>query len=136
MFSKKVIKHFSMIAFYTCSMILFVLFYMQDQMNDYIKRRTTLSTRFAMLDEMEFPTMTICMQEGMKESVKDKYGLSENIGFWFNSYGPANNTLSETFEDLSFILNRDSGVILNSELLFSRYTDIRGREEDLVMRQR
>ena len=96
-----------MIAFYTCSMILFVLFYMQDQMNDYIKRRTTLSTRFAMLDEMEFPTMTICMQEGMKESVKDKYGLSENIGFWLNSYGPANNTLSETFEDLSFILNRD-----------------------------
>ena len=107
MFSKKVIKHFSIIAFYTCSMILFVLFYMQDQMNDYIKRRTTLSTRFDMLDEMEFPTTTICMQEGMKESVKDDYGLSENYEFWLNSYGPPNNTLSETFEDLSFILNRD-----------------------------
>ena len=33
--------------------------------------------------------------------------LSENIQFWFNSYGPQNNSLSDTFEDLSFILNRD-----------------------------
>ena len=110
MVSKKGIKYFFMLAFYTCSMILFVLFYMQDQMNDYIKRRTTLSTRFDMPDEMEFPTMTICIQEGMKESFKDKYGLSENVDFWLNNYGPLgppNNTLSETFEDLSFILNRD-----------------------------
>ena len=54
--------------------------------------------------------MTICIQEGMKESFKDKYGLSENVDFWLNNYGPLgppNNTLSETFEDLSFILNRD-----------------------------
>ena len=75
-----------------------------------------MSTRFAMPDEMEFPTMTICIQDGMKKSVKDEYGLLENVEFWFNIYrnqnnskyvGPPNQTLSETFEDLSFVLNRD-----------------------------
>ena len=110
MLSKKVIKFLSVLTFYTCLMILFVLFYMQDQMNDYIKKRTTLTTRFEMPDEMEFPTMTICMRKGMKKSVKDKYEFSENFDFWLNSYGPQNNTLSETFEDLSFILNRDFAV--------------------------
>ena len=76
-------------------------------MSDYIKKRTTMTTRFEMLDELEFPTMTICVEGGMKPSVKDKYGLSENDEFWGNNYGSLNSTLSETFEDLSFILNRD-----------------------------
>ena len=61
MLSKKVIKFLSVLTFYTCLMILFVLFYMQDQMNDYIKKRTTLTTRFEMPDEMEFPT--VCEKE-------------------------------------------------------------------------
>ena len=82
-------------------MILFVMFYMQAQMSDYIKKRTTMTTRFEMLDELEFPTMTICVEGGMKPSVKDEYGLSENHEFWFdsNSYGPS--------ENLSYILSRE-----------------------------
>ena len=114
MFWKKVIKYLTIFTFYTCLMILFVMFYMQAQMSDYIKKRTTMTTRFEMLDELEFPTMTICVEGGMKPSVKNEYGLSENDEFWGNNYGSLNSTLSETFEDLSFILNRDFTIEISN----------------------
>ena len=63
---------------YTILLILFVIFYMKDQMTDFTWHRTTMSTRFEVPNEIEFPTMTMCMQPGMKTSVKERYGLREN----------------------------------------------------------
>ena len=85
-------------------------------MKAFTKHRTTMSTRYEIPEEIEFPTMTICLHPGMKTSVKEKYGLLENhfvFGKFFratdipNYIGPPNQTLIETLEELSFILNRD-----------------------------
>mgnify|MGYP002042044173 FL=1 len=89
---------------------------MLDQMEAFTKHRTTMSTRYEIPEQIEFPTMTLCLHPGMKNSVKEKYGLVENhfvFGKLFrvtdnpNYIGPPNQTLIETLEELSFILNRD-----------------------------
>ena len=48
---------------------------MKDQMYDFTMHRTTMSERFEEADQIEFPTMTVCTQGGMKLSKLQKYGL-------------------------------------------------------------
>ena len=89
---------------------------MKDQMYDFTMHRTTMSARFGEVDQIEFPTMTICAQEGMKISKLQKYGLVENKHLLQNRFfnkenpnyiGQPNQSLTQTFDELSYILNRD-----------------------------
>ena len=89
---------------------------MQDQMYDFTLHRTTMSARFEEEDQIEFPTMTICTEGGMKNSKLQKYGLKTTKHLLQNKFitkdnpnyiGQPNQSLTETFDELSYILNRD-----------------------------
>ena len=101
---------------------------MKDQMNDFILKRTTMSGRFGEADQIEFPTMTICAQEGMKISKLQKYGLQENKHLLENRFfnkdnpnyiGQPNQSLIETFDELSYILNKDFVLELSHQSYYS-----------------
>ena len=93
--------------------VLFVMFYMKDQMTDYLMKRTTISTRFEEVKRLEFPTLTICISYGQKPSIARQLGLSLNydiLGYGISDevLKKANaNNLSEVFEKVSYILDRD-----------------------------
>ena len=63
------------IVSYLILFILFVQFYMLEQMGDYIAGRTTTTSRLEQVEESEFPTITICMDPPLKQSVVSKYGF-------------------------------------------------------------
>ena len=93
--------------------VLFVMFYMKDQMTDYLMNRTTISTRFEEVKRLEYPTLTICISYGQKPSIARHLGLSLNydiLGYGiseeFLKEANAKN-LSEVFEKVSYILDRD-----------------------------
>ena len=122
-----------MVLLYSCLMIVFVSFYLQDQMSDFIMKRTTMSTRFETPKQIEFPTITICMQEGMKQSVKEKYGLDQNQHILHNYFGKTDNpyyvgypnmSLSEIFYELSYILGRDFTMKLSHSLAAQQYLKV------------
>ena len=56
------------IVSYLILFILFVQFYMLEQMGDYIAGRTTTTSRLVQVTETEFPTVTICMDPSLKPS--------------------------------------------------------------------
>ena len=83
----------------------FVFFYMKETMIDFIKGRTTMTSRLENTLNLEFPTLTICMNPGYKYSIMEKYGF-RTVGNVLLKSVP-NKTLNEVFEESSFILNRD-----------------------------
>ena len=94
--------------------IVFVVFYMYDEMSDFLKERTTISTRFDKADVSDFPTITICMSNSLKTSVAKKYGMAFTTDSWNENI--LNRTvlrnMSEIQNQLSYILNRDFEIIL------------------------
>ena len=74
-------------------------------MGDFIAGRSTTTSRLVQVKESEFPTITICMDPPLKQSVVSNYG--------FKSAGEVvvkdvpNTTLLEKLEAVSYILNRD-----------------------------
>ena len=123
-----ILKYLFLVLLYCCCIFVFVFFYMKDQMNDFILKRTTMSGRFGEADQIEFPTMTICAQEGMKISKLQKYGLQENKHLLQNRFfnkdnpnyiGQPNQSLIETFDELSYILNKDFVLELSHQSYYS-----------------
>ena len=103
---------------------------MQEQMTDFILKRTTMSGRFEEPDQIEFPTMIICAQDGMKISKLQKYGLQENKHLLQNEFenkgnpnyvGQPNQSLPETFHELSYILNRDFNLHLSHKIFLTQH---------------
>ena len=64
-----------------------------------------MSSRLENSLNLEFPTLTICMNPGYKYSIMEKYGF-RTVGNVLLKSVP-NKTLNEVFEESSFILNRD-----------------------------
>ena len=56
-------------------MIVFVSFYLQDQMSDFLLRRTTVTSRIEQVNELDPPTLTICIDPPFKISLAKKYNL-------------------------------------------------------------
>ena len=106
-------KTFCKLILFLILAFLFVMFYMKDQMTDYLMNRTTISTRFEEVKRLEYPTLTICISYGQKPSNARQLGLSLNydiLGYGiseeFLKEANAKN-LSEVFEKVSYILDRD-----------------------------
>ena len=100
------------IVFHLILFILFVQFYLIEQMGDYIKDRATTTSRLEQVSVIDFPTLTICMDPPFKPSVVSKYG--------FKSSGEAavtdvpNATLLEKLETMSYMLNLDFSMKITS----------------------
>ena len=102
---------FSEILIYVLLFFSFVYFYMNDQMRDYLAGRTTITSRFAEADVLEFPTITICMKPGSKLSVGKEYGFTRLHDIFKKDV--ANTTMIERFQKLSYKLNEDFEIHLN-----------------------
>ena len=74
-------------------------------MRDYTAHRITTTSRFEEVLELEFPTITICMDPPQKPSVALMYGFNSLTEI--NWKDVPNTTLYERFEASSYILNRD-----------------------------
>ena len=75
---KLIYKYLCRVNLFILLAILFVVFYMQDQMSDYLLKRSTIATRFEEKDTLVFPTLTACMSNGQKTSVARKFGVDMN----------------------------------------------------------
>ena len=91
---------------YFILMVLFVYFYMKDQMTDYFMDRTTVTSRIEEASDLQFPTITICMHPAQKPSVAKEF---DYMWFWavFRKNINSTLTLPERFEKLSYIANHD-----------------------------
>ena len=84
---------------------------MNDQMCDYMAGRTTITSRFAEADVLEFPTITLCMRPGTKPSVAQEFGFVKLNDVFKKDV--ENTTLVERFEKLSYKLNQDFEMYVN-----------------------
>ena len=74
-------------------------------MTAYIKGQRTMTKRVEKAERLEFPTITICLDPGIKNHVAKKYGFT---GFSdpIRKKVP-NKTISEIQDELSYVLNKD-----------------------------
>ena len=78
---------------------------MIDQMSDYIKGRTTVSSRFEEVDSLEPPTVTVCMFPPYQPTKMTLYGLEDEDDVIFQDF--VNQTLEERMNFLGYLLERD-----------------------------
>ena len=82
-------------------------------MSDFIEGRSTMTSRYQTVESIEFPTVTLCMVPGHKNSVIKKYGrgpvwdiLYKNVSY---------KSLSDVFNEASYINGRDMDILEDSE---------------------
>ena len=106
---KEVSKIILQMLIYTGLLVCFIYFFMKDQMDTFLKGRTTITRRVENVKTVEFPTITICLDPATKLSVAKKYGFkSHNHKF---SKEVPNKTLPEVFDEITYGLNRDFSII-------------------------
>ena len=91
--------------FHLILFIVFVQFYLIEQMGDYIADRITTTSRFQEVKTSDFPTITMCMNPPQKSSVAKKFGFKSMQDIHFQEV--ENLTLLERFEAISYKLNQD-----------------------------
>ena len=109
--TKNLLKTLTEGFIYVLLFVSFIYFYMRDQMSDYFAGRTTITSRFAEADVLEFPTITICLRPGSKPSVGKDYGFDRLHHIFKKEV--ENSTMFERFEKLSYKMNRDFEMHIN-----------------------
>ena len=93
-------------------------------MGDFITDRTTTTSRFEEVNQLEFPTVTFCINPPQKPSVAKKFGLQSAMAIHHSfDYGIndiPNTTLPERIDDISYILNRDFEILTIFRLKFGQ----------------
>ena len=102
------------IFFYVGLLIPFIWFYMYDELNDFIRGRTTIASRFEESSRIEFPTLTFCTSNVFKRSVMQEFGFKTNHQLFWKKV--PNKTLEEAFDELSYQLNRDFNIKASHDL--------------------
>ena len=118
--TSKIFKLTVQIILYSALTTFFVYFYLVDQMRDFIRGRTTITSRFENVSELEPPTLTVCVNPRFKLSVALDFGMNFS---WYQSI-PVSNTSSygEQFSKLSYILNQDYKIKM--AIVKSRYFEL------------
>ena len=105
-----ILKILSRIVIYACLAAFFFAFYLQDQMSDFLLRRTTVTSRIEQVSELDPPTLTICMDPPFKVSFAKKFNFSNQFAIFFGDYNFS--SYQERFEKLNYILNQDFQISL------------------------
>ena len=104
--TRSVLKYIFRFILYFGLFFVFCYFYMIDQLSDFIKDRSTITSRFEKASVLEPPTVTICMSIPLKPSVSMSYNFTSQYDIFFQEE-PKNVTLPQRFENLGYLLNRD-----------------------------
>ena len=132
---KKVVKYFLKALIYFGLFFVFCYFYMVDQMNDFIRGRRTVSSRFEEAEVLEPPTITICMDIPLKPSVSNQYGFANQYSLIFGNKPNLSNP--EKFDLMGYVLNRDYEIQVttktwNRVLLREGFNDFEGDKYDVM----
>ena len=92
---------------------LYVNYYMYDQMRDFIKGRTTITTRLKEVDQLQPPTISVCMNPGQKTSKAKAYGFKKFYDWIFEDVEGV--TQNEVIGHLSYTLNQDFSLRFGSK---------------------
>ena len=94
------------VVVYLLLFALFSYFYLVEQMSDFFKGRTTLTSRTEEVEALEAPTAIICMSApSIKRSVAIQLKLNSTTQMFFKDI--PNATFPEVIEKTSFHLNQD-----------------------------
>ena len=107
------IKLLVTILLYLLLLILFCLFYLVDQMEDFIQGRTTITSRLEKVKSLEPPTLTLCFDPPFKTSVARKFGLVHHYDYRYKAL-PNGTDYGQRFHQLSYILNQDYKVSMSN----------------------
>ena len=99
------VKIILFLALYLSLLMVFYHFYLKDQVEAFMKKRTSKTIREETAEILEFPTTTICFQTSTKLSVAQKYGMKDSEDIFHQDF--ANQTLLQTYGNLSFHLGSD-----------------------------
>ena len=105
MLSIEWIKILARVILYILLFVFFCSFYMIDQMKNYIKGRTTVTSRFEEVEYLEPPTITLCMHPLFKPTKMAASGLTDQGDVLFTDF--TNETLEDRLEFFSYLLGRD-----------------------------
>ena len=105
MLSIEWIKILARIILYILLFVFFCSFYMIDQMKNYIKGRTTVTSRFEEVEYLEPPTITLCMHPLFKPTKMAASGLTDQGDVLFTDF--TNDTLDDRLEFFGYLLGRD-----------------------------
>ena len=97
-------------AIYSILFFLFIIFYVKDLMIDFAKGRSTMTSRYQKVQTVEFPTLTICMKPGYKNSVTKKYELGRPNQI--TRIPIPNGSIPILFDEISYIRGRDYDIFL------------------------
>ena len=109
----KCIKLLVDIVIYLLLLVFFWIFFMHGQLRDFIRARTTITSRMERTDSLEPPTLTLCFDPPFKTSVARKFGLVHHYDFR-NKALPNGTDYGERFHQLSYILNQDYKVSMSN----------------------
>ena len=85
--------------------VLFGLFFLKEQVSAFFENRSTISSRYEKAEEVEFPTITVCLDPATKLSFSQTYGFTQFTDKFTNQV--PNSTLVEVFDNLTYKLNKD-----------------------------
>ena len=112
---------------YFILLILFVRFYLIDEISNFAKGSTTISSRTKRVDFLEAPYITFCFQQPFKPSVIQEYGLTNNEELNFYDITNASKRFSswELFQKFAYMNEKDFNITIESKIEWERPKDIK-----------
>ena len=111
---------------YSTLLVVFVSFYLKNQLADFSQGRTATSSQVLRVSEFEIPTAIFCMNPGIKPTVAKKHNLKSVFEVF-----ALNETFSQVFEEISYILNVDFDIFVMDKPLSLGNNIIQTGEFDL-----
>ena len=99
---------------------------MYDQLNEFFKKSTTISSRFEEAKTLKVPTITFCISNALKNSVMKKYKFKSSHDILYSHKNVLNKTMDELYEEASYILNRDFRILASYDFWFTNTTLVLG----------
>ena len=103
---QEIVRYILKVLTFIILLVLFVYFFLKDQMMSFVKSRTTITSR--MLEnspDIEFPTLTFCLLPATKLSITKSYGFQNDNEKFYKEI--PNSTLHQRLDELTYQLNRD-----------------------------
>ena len=115
-------------SIYSTLLVVFVTFYMKNQLIDFSQGRTATSSQFMRVSEFEIPTAIFCLSPGTKPTVARKHNLT-----FVHDVFKLNETFSQVFEEISYVLNHDYEILILNKPMKLGNNVINGEYFELVL---
>ena len=97
---QEIVRYILKVLSFIILLVLFVYFFLKDQMMSFVKSRTTITSR--MLEnspDIEFPTLTLCLLLPTKLSVTKSYGFQNDNKKFYEEI--PNSTFHQRLDELT-----------------------------------